>query len=67
MANFANTAAGRSLAEALVRTRMTAHTWVVGHMAIDASGNTIVRYIRPMSHTADDEGAWLTSRDTAAT
>ena len=67
MANFANTDAGRSLAEALVRTRMAAKTWIVGFRAQTKDGNTCVRYQRPMSHTADDEGAWLESRDTAAT
>ena len=66
MADFANTAAGRSTAEALVKTRMTSHAWVVGHVAIDFSGNTIVRYMLPMSPSAPTVGAWITSRDTAA-
>lgn len=67
MANFANTGAGRTIAEALVKTRMDAGTWVVGHWAIDINGNTIVRYQRFMSASAPDEGGWLTSRDDAAT
>ena len=67
MANFADTDTGRSQAETLIRTRMVAKTWVVGFRCITIDGHTAVRYQRFMSHTADDEGAWLQSRDTAAT
>lgn len=67
MANFADTEAGRIAAEALVTTRMAAGTWIEGHMGVDENGHTIVRFIRPMSPTNPDYGAWVTSRDDAAT
>ena len=65
MANFDNDAAGRGTAEALVITRMAAGVWIVGHMAMDKSGNTIVRFQRPMavtSATTKEYGAWTESR-----
>lgn len=65
MANLANTAAGRSTAEALVKTRMDAGTWIVGFWAIDVSGNTVVRFQRPMSPTNPGYGEWVESRDDA--
>ena len=65
MANFADTAAGRVLAEDLVKTRMAAGTWVVGHMGVNDAGNTVVRFQRPMSATNADYGAWVESRDDA--
>lgn len=67
MANFPDTEAGRVAAEDLVKTRMAAGTWIEGHMAVDADAHTIVRFIRPMSPTNPDYGAWVTSRDDAAT
>ena len=66
MANFADSAAGRVAAEDLVKTRMGAKTWVVGHQAVNAAGNTIVRFIRPIT-SALTQGAWVESRDDAAT
>jgi len=70
MADFDDTAAGRSLAEALVRTRMAAKAWVVGHVAISKDGHTIVRFQRMRSSTSATTlgyGAWTESRadDTA--
>ncbi len=67
MANFADTADGRALAEALCTTRMLAGTWIEGHMAENVDGHTIVRFQRPMSPTHPDYGAWVESRDDAAT
>ena len=64
MANFADSAAGRILAEDLVKTRMVAGTWVVGHMGVNAAGNTVVRFIRPLT-SALTQGAWVESRDDA--
>jgi len=49
---------------------MAAGTWIVGHSGIDVSGNTIVRYMRPMASTSvatRQDGAWIESRDDAAT
>lgn len=66
MANFADTDAGRSTAEALVKTRMDAGTWVVGFRAQTIDGHTCVRFQRFMSPTNDDYGAWVESRDDAA-
>ena len=70
MADFADTSAGRALAEALCITRMTSHAWTVGHMGINDAGHTIVRFQRPMavtSATTREYGAWTESRadDTA--
>lgn len=62
MANFANTATGRVLAETLCKTRIAAGVWVVAHMAIDKAGNTICRFIRYMSPTNPGYGAWVESR-----
>lgn len=67
MANFADTAAGRVAAEDLVKTRMAAYTWIQGHMAVNESGNTIVRFQRPATASARDNGGWVTSRDDGAT
>lgn len=67
MADFADTAAGRVAAEDLVKTRVAAGTWIQGHMAVNEASNTIVRYQRPATASARDEGGWLTSRDDAAT
>lgn len=67
MANFANTDAGRETAEALVKTRMAAGTWVNGHRAEDKDGNTIVRFQRFMSSTHPDYGEWVESRSDSAT
>jgi hypothetical protein len=66
MANFADTAAGRVAAEDLVKTRMTAKTWIEGHMGVTKDGNTCVRFIRPLT-SALTQGAWVESRDDAAT
>jgi hypothetical protein len=66
MANFANNDTGRAQAEALVTTRMTAGTWVVGHQHQNFDGNVSVRFQRPMT-AALTQGAWVESRDTAAT
>lgn len=66
MANFAATDAGRVAAENLCKTRMAAKTWIVGHMAVDKSGNPIVRFIRPMSPTNPAYGEWVESRDDGA-
>lgn len=66
MANFTNDLTGREAAETLITTRMVAGTWVEGHQGQDESGNVYVRFIRPMSPTNPDYGAWITSRDDAA-
>lgn len=65
MANFADNDTGREEAEALVTTQMTAGIWVEGHEAQNVAGHVICRFIRPMSPTAPDAGAWVESRDTA--
>jgi hypothetical protein len=68
MANFANTAAGRATAAALVKTRMISKAWVNGHYAIDKSGNTIVRFQRmraSTSATTQMYGGWTESRSDA--
>lgn len=63
MANFANTAAGRVTAENLCKTRTAANTWIEGHMAVDKSGNTIVRFLRPLSASLlTTEYTWIESR-----
>ena len=62
MANFADSAAGRVAAEDLVKTRMASKAWLVGHQAVNAAGNTIVRFIRPMSASNPTYGAWTESR-----
>lgn len=63
MANFAATAAGRVNAENLVKTRMAANTWLEGHMAVDKDGNTICRFLRPLSASlATTEYTWIESR-----
>lgn len=67
MADFADTDAGREQAEALVTTRMLAGTWVEGHVCENIDGHVQVRFIRFMSSTNPDYGAWIESRDTAAT
>lgn len=67
MANFANTAVGRTAAETWAKAKIVDGTWVNAHMAIDKDGNTICRFQRFMSPTNDDYGAWVTSRDDAAT
>lgn len=67
MANFSNDDTGRELAEALVTTRMAAGTWIQGHECQDRDGNVEVRFQRPMSPTNPDYGAWVESRNTAAT
>lgn len=63
MANFADTDAGRSLAEALVKTRMDAGTWVVGFRAQTIDGHTCVRFQRFMSSSNPGYGEWVESRD----
>jgi hypothetical protein len=70
MANMADTAAGRTVAENLVQTRMASKTWVNGHVAIDKSGHTIVRFQRFMATTSAATrayGAWVESRADDAT
>jgi len=70
MAAFAATAAGRVAAGDLCKTRMAANTWIVGHMAVNESGATIVRFQRPKATTSDETreyAGWYTSTDTAAT
>jgi hypothetical protein len=47
-------------AEELVRTRMEAGQWIVGHCC-KINGAPGVRFIRPMSPSAPDEGAWVES------
>jgi hypothetical protein len=66
MANWADTAAARVLAENLVKTRMAAKTWVVGFMCVDKDGHTAVHFIRPMT-SALTQGAWVESRADDAT
>ena len=67
MANFANTAAGRVTAEVWAKAKIVDKTWVNAHVAVDSSGNTIVRFQRFMSATNPGYGDWVTSRDDAAT
>lgn len=65
MANFADTAAGRVVAEDLVKTRMAAKTWIEGFMCVDNDGHTAVHFIRPLT-SALTQGAWVESRDDGA-
>lgn len=67
MANFADTDAGRATAEIWAKAKIVDKTWVVAHVAADASGHTIVRFQRFMSSTHPDYGAWVTSRADDAT
>ena len=70
MANFADTAAGRILAEEWAKAKIADHTWTNAHMAIDKDGHTIVRFQRPASPssaTTKEYGGWTTSRDDGAT
>ena len=65
MGNFANTAAGKILAETLVNTRMASGAWTVGHMAVSKAGDTICRFQRPAaptSATTKEYGGWTESR-----
>ena len=66
MANFTNDAAGFETAQALVQTNMASFAWVEGYASHDVDGNTVVRFIRFMSPTHPDYGAWTESRDDAA-
>jgi hypothetical protein len=67
MANFANTAAGRILSEEWAKAKMADHTWVVAFGGIQSKdGNTIVRFIRPLT-SALTQGAWVESRADDAT
>ena len=66
MANFANDDTGFEAAQALVLTNMASFACVEGYASHDMDGNTIVRFIRFMSPTNPDYGAWTESRDTAA-
>lgn len=67
MANFAATAAGRVAAEDWAKAKIADKTWVNAHMGVDKDGNTVCRFQRPMSPTNPDYGAWVESRDDAAT
>jgi len=67
MANFANTDAGKIEAQDLIKTRMIAGVWINGHVGVDYSGNVLCRFQRYMSPTNPDYGAWVESRDDAAT
>ena len=64
MADFADTDTGREQAETLVITRMTSGAWVEGHVAQNVAGHVICRFIRPLSPTHPDYGAWVESRVT---
>jgi len=66
MADFADTAAGFETAQALVLTNMASFAWVEGYASHDVDGHTVVRFIRFMSPTNPDYGAWTESRDDAA-
>lgn len=65
MANFANTAAGRTTAEDWAKAKIVDKTWVNAHMGVDKDGNTVCRFQRFMDTTG--KGEWVESRDTAAT
>ena len=67
MPNFADNTTGREQAEALVKTRMASKTWVNGHECQSVAGNVQVRFQRFMSSANPDHGAWVESRDDAAT
>lgn len=70
MANFANTAAGRILAEEWAKAKIADKTWTNAHMAVDKSGNTICRFQRPAAPTSaatKEYGGWTESRADDAT
>lgn len=70
MANFAATPAGKIVAEEWARAKIADKTWINAHMAVDMSGNPIVRFQRPMSPssaTTKEYGAWTESRSDSAT
>lgn len=70
MANYANTEAGRIVAETWARAKIADKTWVNAHVGVDKDGNTIVRFQRPMaptSATTKGHGAWVESRADDAT
>jgi hypothetical protein len=70
MANFANTEAGRIVAEEWARAKVADGTWLEAHMTVNKDGNVVVRFIRPMAPTdatTKGHGAWVESRDDAAT
>ena len=65
MANFANTDAGRILAEEWAKAKIADHTWTNAHMAISKDGNTICRFQRPASPssaTTKEYGGWVEDR-----
>ena len=66
MANFDADAAGRILAEEWAKAKIADGTWIVAHMAVDMSGNTICRFIRPLT-SALTQGAWVESQADDAT
>jgi hypothetical protein len=67
MANFPDTQEGFAAAEAWAVSKTKDHTFVNAHAARDKDGHVIVRFQRYMSPAAPGEGAWITSRDDAAT
>jgi hypothetical protein len=70
IANFANTEAGRIVAETWARAKVADKTWVEAHMTVNKDGNVVVRFIRPMaptSATTKGYGAWTESRADDAT
>ena len=67
MANFEATAAGRILSEEWAKAKIADGTWIVAYGGVmDKSGNTICRFIRPLT-SALTQGAWVESRADDAT
>lgn len=70
MANFPDTQNGFAQAEAWAVAKVKDHTFVNAHAARDKDGHVIVRfqrYMAPTNATTKQYGAWVTSRDDAAT
>lgn len=67
MANFEATQAGRILSEEWAKAKIADGTWIVAYGGVmDKSGNTICRFIRPLT-SALTQGAWVESRADDAT
>ena len=67
MANFPDTVVGFAQAEAWAVAKVKDHTFVNAHAARDKNGHVIVRFQRYMSPAHPGYGAWVESRDSAAT
>jgi hypothetical protein len=67
MANFDADQAGRIKSEEWAKAKIADHTWIVAFGGVmDKNGNTICRFIRPLT-SALTQGAWVESRADDAT